>query len=1209
MSEFVHLRACSEYSLLYSAARAADLAKAAKAQGMSALGVADRGGWYGAVSVYRDLLQVGVRPLLGTVVDVVRERSSLRPAQRTAPAEVVLYPLGAPGLQALCELLTLAATADPYGERVITWDELFARATHLLCLTGGARGPLALADRVEDSGTRDGESQVARRLQHLHDVFGDRLYIELVDQGTAEDRTRNQALSVLAGKAGLPCVATTEIRYLARDGQRIVDILHAVNAGSSLVEAIGQRHPDARFGFLEPEAMRARFAEYPGALERTLEVAERAALELPLGRFHLPRFPAAQGQSEAELLHAQAFAGLDRRLPEADARYRERLSYELNVIVDMGFSGYFLIVWDFMRYAHEQGITTGPGRGSAAGSLVAFALAITDVDPVEYNLLFERFLNPERVSWPDIDIDFAAERRQEVIAYVVRRYGAERVAQIGTLGTFAARAAVKDVGRVLQAAPPALAELARLLPSGPGATLEDAVRQPDVQTLLKTNPSLQPVLDAARAIEGLPRHPSIHAAGVVISIDPLTLWTPLMPGSEESVLATQYSMGDIEALGLLKMDFLGLRTLSLCDRTEAHIAAVRGERPVYDERHFDAKTLALLADGDTDGCFQLESTGVKHVLRALRPEHMEDLIAVISLYRPGPMEQIGAYIEARRGRTTPRYEPAELEPVLRSTYGILVYQEQIMQIAAVMAGFSLGQADVLRRAVAKKKREELDSNREAFVAGCRRQGHPDETAQAVYDLIVRFADYGFNRSHAAAYAMLAYRTVYLKANFRAEFMAALIADNAANPDKMARYALSCARAGIPVLVPDVQTSLGDCAPERLEGGVIGLRLGLFTIRNVGVQAVQHLVQERLESGPYRSLGDLLTRLDSRSLTKRVVESLIQAGACDSFGLSRRRLLADLERLAPTDRRPTGRRSSARQLALTGLEEPNDRGEDGLLHTGAAAGGADEEWADEPRQIEQWEKDLLGFVVSRRPYLHLQRMREKRGQPPLGDVLTADEGVLLTVGAAGRSGQPQGPRSQAGAISLSIMGQVAAFRLVQTKRGEPMGFLSLEDETARAEIVIFPGVYRLLSESPTVGQIWEGTVRRDPAKQDTLIAATLRPVVVAPESVAEGGPTGSTGPAALTVAEEGSDRPLQVPRSRMLYLRIPAGLEKDRERLAHLRRLLLAHGGSDAVVLVYESGRARSLDSVHVRIDDVLEDALGNAFPDVLVGIREATRVD
>lgn len=1195
MSEFVHLRACSEYSLLYSAARAADLAQAAKEYGMFALGVADRGGMYGAVSVYRCLQQVGVAPLLGTVVDVVRERQSLRMAQRTAPAEVVLYPLGAPGWQALCELWTLAATADPAGERVITWDELFARAAHLLCLTGGARGPLAVVGRAEGTGGRDEEGLVNRRLQHLQEAFGDRLYIELVDQGTAEDRVRNRALSILAGKAKLPCVATAEIRYLARDGQRIVDILHAVNTGSSLVEAIGQRHPDARFGFLDPAAMRARFAEYPDALARTLEVAERAALELPLGRFHLPKFPVDQGWSEAELLSAQAFAGLFSRLPEADARYRERLSYELNVIVDMGFAGYFLIVWDFMRYAHEQGITTGPGRGSAAGSLVAFALAITDLDPVEYNLLFERFLNPERVSWPDIDIDFAAERRQEVIAYVVRRYGADRVAQIGTLGTFAARAAVKDVARVLQAAPPALLQLTRLLPSGPGASLEEALRQPDVQTLLKTTPSLQPVLDAALAIEGLPRHASIHAAGVVISIDPLTRWTPLMPGSEETVLATQYSMGDIEALGLLKMDFLGLRTLSLCDRTEAHIAAVRGERPVYDERHFDAKTLALLADGDTDGCFQLESTGVKHVLRALRPEHMEDLIAVISLYRPGPMEQIGAYIDARRGRTTPRYEPAELEPVLGSTYGILVYQEQIMQIAAVMAGFSLGQADVLRRAVAKKKREDLDRNREAFVAGCRRQGHADETAQAVYDLIVRFADYGFNRSHAAAYAMLAYRTVFLKANFRAEFMAALIADNAANPDKMARYALSCARSGIAVLVPDVQMSVGDCAPERLGEGMIGLRLGLFTIRNVGVQAVQHLVEERLKSGPYRSLGELLTRLDSRSLTKRVVESLIQSGACDSFGLSRRRLLAELERLAPPDRRTTGRRSGARQLPLTGLEEPHDAGVDVAVPPAMAGSVVDpQEWADDPKQIEDWEKELLGFVVSRRPYLHLQRTREKRGQLPLADLLATDDGVAMAVSAHDSAAQPQDPKSRSSAASLSIIGQVAAWRAVQTKRGESMGFLSLEDETARAEIVIFPGVYRLFGESPAVGQIWEGSVRRDPAKSDSLIAVTMRPVLVTPET---------------TDAVAESKPSVQASTRRLLYLRIPAALETDRERLVRLRTLLIAHPGSDGVVLVYESGRALSLDSVHVRIGDVLEDALGQAFPDVVVGIREATRVD
>jgi len=1150
VNEFVHLRAHSEYSLLYSAVRIADLAQVVKADGMTALGVADRGGLYGPVTVYRTLLAAGLQPSLGATLEVVRERSAR--AGREGPVEIVVYALGQQGFAALCQLLTQAALQSVAGERYVTWEELFAKAPYLLCLTGGELGPFG---QLIVRG-KDGQLGALRQMERLREVFADRLYIELTDQGAPTDRTRNRELVQLARQAGIQTVATSIIRHIPEGGARVVDILRGVEQGLTLEEAVRQRSPHARYHFVGQNEMRLRFAEWPEALRATTEVAARARAQLPVGELHMPQFPAPDGQSEIDYLRHLAEAGLRSRLPRADARYDARLRHELTIIAQMGFAGYFLIVWDFMRFAHEQGISTGPGRGSAAGSLVSYVLRITDVDPVEYNLLFERFLSPERVSWPDIDIDFEAERRHEVIAYVARRYGADRVAQIGTLGTFAARAAVRDVGRVLQTPPVQIEELARMLPAGPGASLQEALTTTDeLKQLLERAPSLKRVLDAALAIEGLPRHASIHAAGVVIAVEPLTRWTPLMQGTEET-LATQYSMEDVEALGLLKMDFLGLRTLTLCDRTLAHIKQTRAEEPAFAAQTFDAQTLALLAAGDTDGCFQLESAGVKQVLRALRPEGLEDLIAVISLYRPGPMEQIDAYIAARRGGKIVRYEPPELQQVLERTHGILIYQEQIMQIASLLAGFTLGQADVLRRAISKKKREELAQARVSFVAGCLTMGHSERVANDVYDLIVRFADYGFNRSHAAAYAVLAYRTAYLKANYRPEYMAALITDSSSRPEKVAQYALACTRAGIAVLPPDVNLSGPDCAPESVHQGEVGVRLGLFSIRHVSVQAVLRLLEERQAHGPFSHLDELCARVDSRAITRRVLESLVQAGACDSFGQSRTDMLAGLDVLARTERSRKGtaaaERATAAQLALPGMEESDSP------TIGKRAGDNNQEQEDDPKQLEAWEKELLGVVLSSRPYEQLRRVRKELG------LLTLSEHSADSLG---------------GVATLHWLGEVAKLRSVQTKKGEAMAFLTLEDETARVEIVVFPTVFRRLKQLPELGQLWQTTVRRDPGGKEAWIATALMPA------------------SQLTKVEAPITAPRAEPLStRTIYIKIDRQLEQDPARLATVRDVLLKHSGKDRVVLVYETGKAKALGTVQVDAGEPLVQMLTTLLP-------------
>lgn len=1188
---FVHLRASSAYSLLYSAARAQDLAQAAQSQGMSALGVTDYGGLYGPVSVYKALVAADVTPVMGAVLSVVREREGGR--QRETPALLPVYGIGQAGFSALCALSSQAALHARDGQRVVTWAELFARAPDLLCTTGDGDGPLA---RALESSAAEPE-RALRMLARLREVFADRLYVELCDQGTQTDYERNRRLAALARSQSVPVVATSVIRHLHPDDVRIVDILHGISHGVSLEEAVGARDPEARYHFVSPADMVQRFRDMPEALAATLEIAQRVHTQLPIGALHMPQFPVPDGVSESAYLRDVATAGLRMRMPSPPKSYSDRLMRELGIIEQMGFAGYFLIVWDFMKFAHEQGISTGPGRGSAAGSLVSYALGITDVDPLRYDLLFERFLNPERVSWPDIDIDFEAERRHEVIAYVARRYGERRVAQIGTLGTFAARAAVRDVGRVLKAQPAQIEELVKRLSPVPGVTLAQAVTQDaGVQEVLRKWPALQRVVAAAQAIEGLPRHASIHAAGVVIAPEDLTAWTPLMPGTEET-LATQYSMEDVEALGLLKMDFLGLRTLTICDRTVAYVKDLYGCAPAFDEANMDPATKSLLAAGDTDGCFQLEGTGVKRVLQALQPESLEDVIAVISLYRPGPMEQIGTYIAARRQEVVPRYEPPVLKPILEKTYGILIYQEQIMQIASVMAGFTLGQADVLRRAVAKKKREDLAQARAAFVAGCVRMGHGQEVAHEVYDLIVRFADYGFNRSHAAAYAVLAYRTAFLKANYRAAFMAALIADSASRPDKVAQYALACTRAGIPVWGPDVNRSLGDATPEKSEQGQVGIRLGLFAIKHVGVQAVVRLLEERERGGAFASLSDLCARVDSRTLTKRVLESLIQSGACDGWRVARRVLLAQLEQLGKTERSGiTGRkttisttRGAHMQLALPGLAEQSAEQQAPPMpdETMTSAGEA----ADR-KQNDEWEKELIGFIVSRQPYAHLVKWRAQFAVRPL-DELLQEEAVTPADAPASDARRPGGH------AAIQCVADVAACRSVQTKKGETMAFLTLEDDTARLDVVVFPSLYRSLEALPESGETVMVQVRREPGRPQSWIALRLS---LLPATGALGA-TGATAEAPAPVA------PLPVPpeRQRALYIRIGRALEADREQLAKLRRCLVQRPGEDQVILVYEGGRQRMLEAVRVSADETLLQAVSALVGPAAVRVRNDTQ--
>ncbi len=1134
MNEIVHLRVCSEYSLLYSAARLADVAALAVEEGMWALGVADRNGMYGGLANWRVLQATGLQPLLGSVLRVVRRRTR---GGSSEWAEVTVYAASAVGYSSLTTLATQAGMALEGGGQENVWEEVSAQTNGLICLAGDRAGPLADARIAGDA------RAAVRYLERLREWFGrDSVYVELCVQGEKTDAARLAWLAMIADKLDLPTVATTEIRHLKERDLRNVDVLAAIDRGVTIDVTAALRSVGASYHFRGVEEMRRLFRDYPAALAATQEIAARCVFELPFGDRRMPVFSLQKGQTEAAELRRLAEAGLRERKPQPTADYAARLAHELRVIEELGFSGYFLIVWDFMNFAHHRGISTGPGRGSAAGSLVAYALRITDVDPIAYHLLFERFLNPERVTWPDIDIDFEAERRYEVIEYVAQKYGHDCVAQIGTLGTLAARAAVRDAGRALGATSALIDKAARQIPTGHGVTLAKSLQENDeLRKMVAASPVLVRVFEVAEGIEGLPRHASVHAAGVVISQDPIARTVPLMRG-QESVPVTQYSMAEVEAAGLLKMDFLGLRTLTICDRALRYIGRARGGAPQLDEVPFDAATEELLGRGDTDGCFQLESTGVKQVLREMRPRALEDLIAVVSLYRPGPMEQIPGFLKARRGETPIRYEAPELAPILAPTYGILVYQEQIMQIASTLAGFSLGEADVLRRAISKKKKNMIDEAKSRFVEGCLRNGHAKDTAERVYALIERFADYGFNRSHAAAYAMLAQKTAHLKANYRPEFMAALMTESVSRPDKLAQYAEDCRRRRIPVLPPDLRFSEAECVPEST-GGKLGVRLGLYAVKNVGVMAVEEILAERRENGMYQGVEATLARLEGRAVNKRVVESLIMAGAFDFLGVSRTSLLVRLSV------QRGGRKTSDGQLAFPQLITAQEEAVTPVT-----------EPADAPGQADEWERDLIGFIVSRDPFADVAQMQAQFGLATIAETMEQ----VVDVGAMVR-----------------LLGRVSDFRQVQTRRGEAMAFLTVEDGTSHLELIVFPNVYRALVELPTVGQIVHIETRRESGRGERFVVVALHGI----EGVQQEG------------AEGRSDKPLR------LFIRVTHAMSGNSVRMQTLRRELLRYPGAMEVVLVYEGGQKRLLNKVRVRLDENLIHAL-----ETMVG-KENVKID
>jgi DNA polymerase-3 subunit alpha len=921
---FVHLHVHSSYSLLRGALKIDKLEKLAIADQQPALALTDSNNLFGALEFAEKMVKAGIQPITGIELEVdFADRPAPRHRLPDVPetrGSLVLLAANPEGLRNLITLSSRAFLETPAGEAVhVGLDALLALSPGLIALTGGGIGPL-------DRGFRLGGFDLARsRLETLRTLFPDRLYLELERFGLREARATEHALLELAADHHLPIVAANNVHFGSTSDFEAHDALLCIAAGTTIdVEDRPRLTPDHRFR--TRGEMRALFADLPAALEASVEIAQRCAIRPRLSKPILPRFTkSAEDNAEAAELRRQAVAGLAARLqthgPAAgfsERDYHERLDFELSVIERMKYPGYFLIVADFIQWAKAQKIPVGPGRGSGAGSLVAWSLTITDLDPIRYGLFFERFLNPDRVSMPDFDIDFCQDRRDEVIRYVVERYGADRVAQIITFGTLLARGVMRDVGRVLGLRYGEVDRLTKLVPNNPAnpITLERAIEEePQLRAAAAESENIARMLEIAQKLEGLYRHASTHAAGIVIGDRPLSELVPLYRDPKSEMPVTQYNMKWVEPAGLVKFDFLGLKTLTVLQGAvdllaRQGIAIDLGRIPLD-----DAKTYAMLSRGETVGVFQVESAGMRRALVDMKPDRIEDIIALVALYRPGPMANIPVYCDVKHGRAKPDYPHPMIEPILEETCGVIVYQEQVMQIAKVMSGYSLGEADLLRRAMGKKIKAEMDAQRARFVRGAIENGVRDADAEAIFDLLAKFADYGFNKSHAAAYALVSYQTAYLKANYPVAFLAASMSLELANTDKLSEFRQEAARLGIAVEAPDINAS-------GVEFGVSGQSIiyALAAVKGVGVEAARAIVRLR-GSKPFASLADFARRLDPKLINKRTIEQMIGAGALDRLEPNRARLLAGLEVIV-AEAQAHGEAAATGQGALFGLSEPS-----------------------------------------------------------------------------------------------------------------------------------------------------------------------------------------------------------------------------------------------------------------------------------------------
>ncbi len=1021
--EFVHLHQHSEWSLLDGACRVREMPRRAKDLGMDALAITDHGAMHGVLDFYTACQAAEVKPIIGCEVYVApRSRFEKDGQVDKDPFHLALLARDATGYRNLVQLVSRAQLEGFYYKPRVDHALLADHHEGLVALSA------CLGAEVPQFILQDKLAQARETAALYRDVFGpEHFFLELQDHGIAEQTTVNRELVRMAADLGLRAVATNDAHYLRREDARAHDVLLCIQTAASLDAPNRMRFPTQEFYLKSPEEMAALFRDVPEALRNTLAVAEQIELKLEFGKYLLPEFPLPEGETPGSYLRKLCEERLPQRYPQAGPEVLRQMDYELALIDRMGFSAYLLIVWDYCDFARRQGIPVGPGRGSAAGCLVSYIIGITNIDPLRYKLVFERFLNPERVEMPDIDIDFCYERRGEVIEYVARRYGEDCVAQIAAFGTMGARGVIRDVGRTLGFAPSETDRIAKLVPDGADVSLADAL-QPGAELAIAVSSAarVKELVDVAGLLEGTPRHASVHAAGVVIAPRPLAEIVPLMR-TKDGRPAIQFDHDQCKKLGLLKMDFLGLRNLTVIDDCRRRIQARTGKPFDPDNLPLDdAATFRMIAAGYTVGLFQLESAGMTDLVRGLKPSNMEDIVAANALYRPGPMEYIPVYLKAKQGGQ-PEYLHPDLEPLLRDTYGIMIYQEQVQQVAAAMAGFSLGEADMLRRAIGKKDHELMEQYRKRFVDGCQAKGHSEQLALALFDQIEKFAGYGFNKAHSAAYGYVTYQTAYLKANHPVEYMAALLTSMAGSKsnrkDSAAVYIAESRRLGIAVLPPDVNESQSDFTD--LPGTI---RVGLGAVKNVGGAAVDSILAARQAGGAFSSLTDFCQRVDLRVCNRRAIESLIKAGAFGSLAQPRARLLAGVEDCmkagqAKSQQHARGQRSLL-DLLGPGPEADGSAARDPLPTI--------PEFAD--RELLAQEKEVLGLYISGHP---LEAFAEQLHQ--------------RTHGIASLRDRVDGDRCTVGGI-------VTGLRRTTTKKGDPMAFVTLEDLTGQTEVVLFPKLY-------------------------------------------------------------------------------------------------------------------------------------------------------
>ena len=1061
---FVHLHVHTEYSLLDGACRIDRMMERVKELGQDAIAITDHGVMYGCIDFYKAAKAAGIKPIIGCEVYMARRRMSDRiHGVDNDPYHLVLLCKDRRGYENLCYMVSEAFLHGFYGKPRIDLDLLREHHEGLIALSACLAGaiPQYLMEESYDSA-----KEYALKMAQ---IMGEgNFYLELQDHGIPEQRAVNQGIHRIARETGLPLVVTNDAHYLRREDAKMQDVLLCIQTGKTVDDENRMKFPSDDFYLKSEEDLRTLFPGCEEAFANTVQIAEKCNLDFVFHEYHLPSFPVPAGYTNEEYFRKLCYEGFQERYPEAPEEYKQRLEYEIGVISRMGYVNYYLIVWDFIHYAKQSGIPVGPGRGSGAASIVAYCMHITEVDPMKYALIFERFLNPERVSMPDFDTDFCQERRGEVIDYVCRKYGPDHVAQIATFGTMAARGAIRDVGRALDFSYAETDVVAKQVPSTPHITLREAIESsPKLKEMYTQDPRIHTLVDTAMSLEGMPRNTSTHAAGVVITADPVYTYVPL--STNDDTVVTQYTMTTIEELGLLKMDFLGLRNLTVIRDAEQQIQGWKPNFSIDKIPDNDPETFAMLAEGKTQGVFQLESAGMTGVCVSMRASSIEDITAIVALYRPGPMESIPTFIANKLDARKVTYKTPLLEPILKVTYGCIVYQEQVIEIFRTLGGYTMGQADNIRRAISKKKMKVIEAERKTFVYGdpqqnidgCIARGVPEAVGQSIYDEIVAFANYAFNKAHAVCYAVVSYQTAYLKCHYPRQYMAALMTSVLDSAEKISGYIAECKEIGIETLPPDINHSDDHFI---VEGDSI--RFGLGAVKNVGHGLIRTMVAKRNEGGPFKTLEDFLERMGDGELNKRAVENFIKCGAMDCFGYHRSELLSVYEKMmnAVSD---TRKKNLEGQLGLFSM----------LSGREAAANIVIPHMDELPRaELMAMEKETTGIYISGHPMDDYRQLLKNTSVVPIS-ALTGEE-----------------CRFQDEQI-VSIAGIVQTIKMKMTRNNTMMAYVTIEDDTASIELIVFSNALNehggYLRENAPVVVVGKLSLRED--KEPQIIVNRVRPM--------------------------------------------------------------------------------------------------------------------